>query len=329
MRYRAFVPYSILGTGLWSATFCLIGYFASQSLDDAARVAGRGTLLFAITVGVIVAIVAAIRHLREEANRRRLVEWMEARWALRPAVALGRRVRPQARFLWKRVTPGPLGLQLTTLLAALSVGLFVLIAYTAAVTGDPGPTSADQTALDLAGDIEAGWLTAVAKVVTALGSAYVLVPLAVIVGATLRARGYRTEFWMLAAAMVIVFFASADMKHYVDRPRPPGGLVDQGGSAFPSGHAAHAILYVWLALTVTIRLRPGWAGGTALVTVGIAAAALIGLSRVYLRVHYLSDVIGGWALGISVFSLCAIVALVGSQLRQNARTDAAAGQDRA
>ena len=46
-------------------------------------------------------------------------------------------------------------------------------------------------------------------------------------------------------------------------------------------------------------------------------AALIGLARVYLDVHFLSDVTAGWALGAAAFSLCAAVGLVVSQVRQN------------
>ena len=55
----------------------------------------------------------------------------------------------------------------------------------------------------------------------------------------------------------------------------------------------------------------------AMVIVGAALAVAIGLSRVYLRVHYLSDVTGGWALGLAVFSLCGAVALIVDYLRQN------------
>ena len=66
-----------------------------------------------------------------------------------------------------------------------------------------------------------------------------------------------------------------------------------------------------------IRLRPGMARATGVVVAGIAIAALVGLSRVYLEVHFLSDVSGGWALGASAYSLCAAVALVVVQLRQN------------
>ena len=91
---------------------------------------------------------------------------MERRRPLRPLAGAGRRLQPQARFLWQRLTPGGLGLELTTLLAALAVGLFVLIAYWSIVAGDPGPTPGDQTALDVANDIQVGWLDDLAKAIT-------------------------------------------------------------------------------------------------------------------------------------------------------------------
>ena len=95
------------------------------------------------------------------------------------------------------------------------------------------------------------------------------------------------------------------------------GLVETSGSSFPSGHAAHSVLYVWIAVTIVMRLRPGITRKAAVVLTGIALTALVGLSRVYLNVHYLSDVSGGWALGAACFSLCAAVGLVISGVRQN------------
>ena len=52
-------------------------------------------------------------------------------------------------------------------------------------------------------------------------------------------------------------------------------------------------------------MRPGWTYGTALIATGFALTGLIGLSRVYLGVHYLSDVSGGWALGVGARSRAA------------------------
>ncbi len=329
MRYRQFVPYSILGTGLWGASFTLIGYFASQSLDQAAKVAGRGTFLFAIAIGVIVGIVLAVRFLRMPENRARAVEGMESRTALRPLVLLGRRVKPQARFLWRRLTPGGLGLEFTALIAALSVALYVVIAYTVVISGDPGPTPGDRTALHLAGDIQTGWLTDVCKAVTTLGAAYVAWPVAAIAAVALAARARWAELAVLVVAMVLAIVAVADLKDMVGRPRPPGGLVHVGNEAFPSAHAAYSVVYAWLAVTLAVRLRPGLSGGTALIAAGIAVTAIVGLTRVYLRVHYLSDVTGGWAVGVSAFTACAAVAVLASHLRQNARANARTREDRA
>jgi membrane protein DedA with SNARE-associated domain/membrane-associated phospholipid phosphatase len=320
MRYRAFVPYSILGCGLWSAAHILIGYFFSRSIDTAAKYAGRGAFLLATLIVVVVGTVVAVRFLRVPSNRQRTVAWMDAHWATRWLVVLGRHLRRPASFLWARLTPGgTFGLEATTLLAVLAVALFVLVAYTMVITNDPGPTAGDVTALNVVESIQTGWLTTIAKLFTDLGSAAVVIPLA-LGGAIALAAGRRwPEFWVLVVGTAIIFVGVNEFKDAVDRPRPGGGLVAAPGSSFPSGHAAHSVIYLWAAVTVVVRLRPGTARGTALVLGGIALAALIGLSRVYLHVHYLSDVSAGWALGVSAYALCALVALVTVQLRQNGR----------
>jgi undecaprenyl-diphosphatase len=308
MRYRAFVPYSVLGTGLWAAAFCLLGYFLSQSIDKATAIAGKGALVFAVLVGVTVAVVLASRYLREPDNRARLATRLEATPVLR-------RLLPQLRFTWRRLTPGGLGLEFTTLIATLSVALFVLIGYGLLVSGDGGPTPGDSQAIDIVDSLRTAWLTDVAKVITALGSTAVLVPLTVLSAAVLAWRRRWPEFAVLLAAVVIMLIAVPVIKELVDRPRPGGGLVDAPGAAYPSGHAAHSVFYAWLALTVAVRVRPGWRYGTALVATGVALTALVGLSRVYLGVHYLSDVSGGWGLGVSCFAGCAAIAMVVTHLR--------------
>jgi undecaprenyl-diphosphatase len=196
------------------------------------------------------------------------------------------------------------------------VGLFVLIAYTVVIGGDPDPTPGDKMALDVAESIQAGWLTSIAKLFSDLGSAGVVLPLAAASALALAiARRWR-ELWVLVVGTLLVVLGLPDLKDAVDRPRPSDGLIDVSGSSFPSGHAAYSVFYLWAAVTIAVRLRPGMARATALIVAGIALAALIGLSRVYLRVHYLSDVNAGWALGVSAYTLCATVVLVGSQLRQ-------------
>jgi membrane protein DedA with SNARE-associated domain/membrane-associated phospholipid phosphatase len=321
MRYRAFAPYSILGTGLWATGLILAGYFASRSIDRVTHYISQGLLAFALVVGLVVAGTWLVRTLRVPANRKAAVDWMEKRRPLRPLLALGRRLRPQAQFVWARLTPGGLGLELTSLLAVLAVGLFVLIAYWSIVSGDPGPTPGDRTAQDVADSLQVGWLTAVAKAITTLGASYVAFPLAALAAIALAVTRRPAELVVLVVGMVLTAVLAHDIKVWTERPRPPDGLVSAHGFAFPSAHAAYATLYTWLAVTVAVRVVPGIARGGLVIAAGIAITALIGLSRVYLGVHWLSDVSGGWALGASCFSAAAAVALVVSHIRHNAPAD--------
>ena len=257
LPYRSFAPFSILGTGLWSAGLILIGYFFAQSLDTVTKIVGKGLFVFAIVVGIAVGLFLAYRFLREPENRGKVAAEMEKRRALRPLLALGRRLRPQFAFLGRRLTPGGLGLELTTLLAALSVGLFVVIAYWSVISGDPGPTPGDQTALNIANDLQASWLTSAAKELTHLGSGWVTWPLATLAAVALAATRRWMEFWVLVSGMVATILLVHGIKAWTDRPRPPDPLVSASGSAFPSGHAAYSTLYVWLSVTLALRLAPG------------------------------------------------------------------------
>ena len=317
MTYRAFVPYSVLGTGLWAATFTLLGYFISENINEATELASRGIFVFGAVVGTVVALVLGIRFLRVRENRQRLARRMEGMAVLRPLVAFGRRIEPQVRFLWHRVTPGGLGLEFTTLMAVLAVAVFAVVGFAAIFVDDPGPTPGDTQAIDVVDRLRSDWLTDLAKVVTVFGSSYVTLAVALVAAIVLATRRRWTEVWVLVAALAICHIAVPVLKEAIERPRPEGGLIDVSGDSYPSGHAAYSVLYTWLVLTITVRVRPGLTYATALIVAGVALTVAVGLSRVYLGVHYFSDVAGGWALGVSAFAGCAAVAMVIGHLRQN------------
>jgi membrane protein DedA with SNARE-associated domain/membrane-associated phospholipid phosphatase len=318
MRFRQFFPYSVLGCGLWVSSAVVVGYLFSRSIDSALKYAGKGALLLGTLIVVVVAVVWVSRFLRVEENRRKTVAWMEAHGQTRWLVAFGRRYQRQLRFIGNRAIPGrDFGLEFTSLLATLAVSLFVLVAYLVVVGNDPGPTAGDQTAIDLVGKLHSGFLLAISKLITLLGSGGFVWGLTVICAALLAWRRRWAEFWVLLVGMAISSIGFLEIKDAVDRPRPPGPAeVDAAGSSFPSGHAAHSVLYIFLAVTIVLRLRPGMAQATLVVVAGFVLTALVGLSRVYLDVHYLSDVSAGWALGAAAFSSCALVALVVTQMRK-------------
>jgi membrane protein DedA with SNARE-associated domain/membrane-associated phospholipid phosphatase len=318
MRFRQFFPYSVLGCGIWVSAMVVIGYVFSRSIDTAIKYAGKGAVLLGVLIVIVVGLVWATRFLRVPENRREAVRWLDDHRATRWITALGRRYEKELRFVADRLTPGgTFGLEFTSLMAILSVALFVLIAYIVVIEGDPGPTPGDETAIEVAEAIHCGFMTGFSKFFTFLGSGGFVWSLTVVCAAALAWARRWTEVCVLLTGMALTVIGFHEIKVLVDRPRPEGGLVATTGSSFPSGHAAHSVIYVWLATTIVVRLRPGMTRATLVVVAGIVVTALVGLSRVYLNVHYLSDVSGGWALGAASFSICAAVGLVVAQLRHN------------
>jgi membrane protein DedA with SNARE-associated domain len=331
LPYRRFIPYSIIGTGLWGSFYTLLGYFFYRSFDKVAGIAGRATFVFACLVGLILASVWTYRRLRHEEQRRRLMAWLDRqgrRPLLRPVAAVvrptWRRVvmpayrllAPRVLFLWRRLTPGELGLELTTALAVTGVALYIFVAYTVTIDSDPGPTILDRRALDLADDLRTGWGVDVAKVVSALGSVPVVGGFTAITAVWLAFRRRFVELGVVVLSAIAIYVAVHVVKAAVDRPRPPHPLAGSSLSAFPSGHAAYSTMYVGIAV-MAARVLEGLVSRAALVLVAIAMAGAIGASRAYLRVHWWSDVIAGWALGAAIFGALAATGVVVGHFRNN------------
>jgi undecaprenyl-diphosphatase len=234
-----------------------------------------------------------------------------------------RTTRRPARFVWDRVTPGDLGLELTTLFAVAGVGAFVFVWDLVRIEQDNGLLMGDAGSLRLADRLHMDAAVSVAKVVTALGSLPVAIALVALAGATLAWHHKPRDAIALVAGLALTYAAVHITKDAVDRPRPARSLVDVDSAAYPSGHAAYAVTWVAVAVAVS-RALPNLASRFAFVTVAMAIALAVGLSRIYLRAHYLSDVVGGWGLGAALFALCGTVALVIGYVRNNARATEAA-----
>jgi len=181
--------------------------------------------------------------------------------------------------------------------ASALLALIALLGF--AVPDDP--LRLDSSWSDLMQDIETPFLTHVGLVFTALGRGiWRALTLAGIGLVLLVARRW--------AALIAFAFVEALtplignlIKVLVDRPRPPGELVDAHGSSFPSGHTSYAsatTVALVLLFTRPGRMRARWFAVAALAT------AAMGWSRTYLQVHWLSDVLVGAMLGLAVALLC-------------------------
>jgi undecaprenyl-diphosphatase len=141
--------------------------------------------------------------------------------------------------------------------------------------------------------------TVVAHVFSWLGSGYVVFPLAVGFCVTMYRRAPVRALAIGLSTAGAVLVANVD-KVLVGRPRPPVRHLDHVvGSSFPSGHATQStVLCVVLVLTL-FSVHPGRALMIAAVAAGTALVICIAISRVYLGVHYPSDVVAGIGLGLS------------------------------
>ncbi len=217
----------------------------------------------------------------------------------------GRRTRLRKRFpgrfqwLAARVRPGaPTGRALTAAVLTLAVSAWALASLTFSVVHHTGIARGDPRVLAFFVSHRTPWLTGLARALTWLGSSIVLWPVVIAAGLGLWwwRRRWRPAV-LPALALAGAWAGGLLIKSLVVRPRPPSTywLAAVHGPSFPSQHAAQA-LATWGMLAFTLmagrRVRT-----RVLLTLGAAAIALVvGLTRLYLAAHWLTDVLGGWAL---------------------------------
>lgn len=161
------------------------------------------------------------------------------------------------------------------------------------------------------------WVEEVARDVTALGGAAILVVLTVAVVAYLLLRRDTSTALLVAIAALGAQLASATLKLTFDRPRPDlvPAFTYVYTASFPSGHAMlSAAVYLTFA-TQLARFQPSFLVRGYLVAAALAITAAVGVSRVYLGVHWPSDVIAGWAAGAA----WALLVLASARLIANRR----------
>lgn len=154
------------------------------------------------------------------------------------------------------------------------------------------------------------WVEDAVRDVTALGSASVLifVTAATIVYLLMTSRRAAALFVLVAVAGGQLL--SSLLKLGIDRPRPElvPHLADVYTLSFPSGHAMlSAVTYLTLG-ALAARVAPNRAAGIYLLVLAMLATFLVGASRVYLGVHWPSDVLAGWCAGGAWAMACWLVA---------------------
>jgi undecaprenyl-diphosphatase len=204
-----------------------------------------------------------------------------------------------------------------TITAVLVAGVAVLAVRSAAV-GAPG--AADRSVLAWVLDHRGAGMLALARLVTDTGASPLLFPLVALAGIAVRIRvgSWRPAAIALAVAGLGVL-GRLVLSKLVGERRPPSEFwaVPVGGYSFPSGHAATSALVAGALVWLLCQLLPQrWMRLTVAAVLG-AWALLVGLSRIYLGVHWLSDVLASW-----LFAAAFLTALVSGPWWPSAPADA-------
>lgn len=169
--------------------------------------------------------------------------------------------------------------------------------------GQPGPTSFDEAVLRWCQEHYHVRVHRWAYELTALGSTFVLSLVVSLVLVALVLAGHRRLPLLVLVTSIGASLLITNVKERVERPRPPADqrldpFVGETFS-FPSGHALGAMaIYANLGLLLA-RLAPNRRTAHFVFVTAIGLALVIGLTRVYLRVHYPTDVLAGWLAGLA------------------------------
>lgn len=166
-------------------------------------------------------------------------------------------------------------------------------------------------------NLRSDFLTPVMKFITILGGSYVVIGIAVL--SFLILSNKRWSF-LISLNLVFVFLLSQGLKFLIQRERPFGyHLVIEKGFSFPSGHSmVSAAFYGFIIYLISQNCKSKIVKVCSVVLV-IIFILLIGISRVYLGVHYMSDVIAGFFL--SAFYLILYIKVINQYIDGRKRNE--------
>jgi undecaprenyl-diphosphatase len=301
MPYGIFTLYNVMGGIAWASVFGTLGYIFGRSLPLLERYIGQASLAAVLLVALIIALVIGWRWFN--ANRPALTERVSRYWRL------FRDRHPRlAKFIAARFASEEyLGLHLTVGFLLSLVALWIFAGITEDVVHHDPLTKFDLTLTEWIRAHSTTWGDKIFVVVSALGSPAAMAAIGGMGALVLLVR----RKWLVLSAWVAAFVGAAlltlVLKNIIQRPRPADASTFLYGMSFsfPSGHALGSLVgYGMLAYVIGSMWVKSVKGR---VRLGFAAAALIlaiGISRLYLGVHYFSDVVAGYAVGVLWLSVC-------------------------
>lgn len=153
------------------------------------------------------------------------------------------------------------------------------------------------------------WVELAMRDITSLGGVTFIVIITVIVAGFLLLQKNYNAMWLILIATIGGALLNLGLKEWIGRGRPPiiFHLVYVNSLSFPSGHSMiSAIVYLTQA-SLLARIQKKKSIRVYIITIALILTFLIGISRVYLGVHYPTDVLAGWSIGFAWALFCLFI----------------------
>jgi undecaprenyl-diphosphatase len=166
-----------------------------------------------------------------------------------------------------------------------------------------------------------GWTTFFESV-TFLGNVPTLAAFALVSAIVLAVRGHRAELQLLLLAAVGTQILTLGLKLGFERERPffPDPLATESSYSFPSGHASVSLAVYGTIGFILARHLDDRRAQIASLAAAAVLVGLVGFSRLYLGVHFLSDVVAGFSVGLAWVALCAVLLHLRVRFRERRQT---------
>lgn len=295
-----FYVMNVLSAFGWAAAHMLPGILFGASLQLAGAVSSRLVILVAVLLTGLW-LVAYLTRLAIHYGSP-VVVWLRDRVVARARAGRG----AMSRAVLSLFEPGrpESGVLLMSAVALIGAAWLFLGILQDVVSGDP-LVRLDRSIYDALQALRTGWGDSVMVAITELGGAYVMVPVIGIVALWLAlTRRLRTLAYWIGAVVFAVLSVLA-LKHAVGRVRPLNEYAAIDTMSFPSGHAAVSMVVYGFLASLVGRGKPGWQKGLIALTAAVAILT-VAFSRLYLGVHWFSDVAASLALGLAWISLLTI-----------------------
>ncbi|HEX8001832.1 MAG TPA: VTT domain-containing protein [Mycobacteriales bacterium] len=325
MSYGRFLVASAIGGAAWGSGFTIVGYLAGSSWQKVERYVGRASTVLAVGIVTIVVLVLLARALGKRQDKVRAA-WQS--FLDRPRVArIRRRYARQIAFVRKRFSPrSVVGLQLTFTLVALAVLGYLIAVIVDQVLGRTGLAAVDREVRSALTGQPERLVDAFEAVHTVLSTAGMGV-IAALVGVQRWVDERRPRaLLVLAGAVVGGILLPEGVRTLVARPNPlfDGAYVDRTFPAFTSTVAAATAVAL---LVVLLPRVTRWHHAVWWTFTVIGVVLLAGFAELFTTDVYLSDVLGGAALG-AVWGLVesfVVTSLWRPPSRRDMRSDEVAG----